>query len=119
LPKDNENIPFLGPVEPLEPQGFSAEQMIRCEECLQSKSSDPSKLSVLCRSVAPDRVVVATAQAGPAPPEKHQLGYNNILLPPRGQLRKMCSEVAAAFETHHGERAGDMAQTFRCPSAAR
>jgi hypothetical protein len=63
LPKDNENIPFLGPVEPSEPQGFSPDQMIRCEECLRANPPTRLRKPVL------------------RPPEKHQLGYNNILLP--------------------------------------
>jgi len=81
LPKDNENIPFLGPVEPSEPQGFSAEQMIRCEECL--RANPPTRVSCLY-CVAPLPLTEAAAQLRKPvlrPPEKHQLGYNNILLP--------------------------------------
>ncbi len=81
MPKDNENIPFLGPVEPSEPQGFSAEQMIRCEECL--RANPPTRASCLY-CVAPLPLTESSARLiKPAlrPPEKHQLGYNNILLP--------------------------------------
>jgi hypothetical protein len=81
LPKDNENIPFLGPVEPSEPQGFSAEQMIRCEECL--RANPPTRASCLY-CVAPLPLTESSARLiKPVlrPPEKHQLGYNNILLP--------------------------------------
>jgi hypothetical protein len=81
LPKDNENIPFLGPVEPSEPQGFSAEQMIRCEECL--RANPPTRVSCLY-CVAPLPLTETSARlVKPVlrPPEKHQLGYNNILLP--------------------------------------
>jgi hypothetical protein len=81
LPKDNENIPFLGPVEPSEPQGFSAEQMIRCEECL--RANPPTRASCLY-CVAPLPLTETSARLiKPVlrPPEKHQLGYNNILLP--------------------------------------
>ena len=81
MPKDNENIPFLGPVEPAEPQGFSAEQMIRCEECL--RANPPTRASCLY-CVAPLPLTESSARLiKPAlrPPEKHQLGYNNILLP--------------------------------------
>jgi hypothetical protein len=80
LPKDNENIPFLGPVEPSEPQGFSTEQMIRCEECL--RANPPTRVSCLY-CVAPLPLTETSARLiKPAlrPPEKHQLGYNNILL---------------------------------------
>jgi len=81
LPKDNENIPFLGPVEPSEPQGFSAEQMIRCEECL--RANPPTRVSCLY-CVAPLPLTEPSARLiKPVlrPPEKHQSGYNNILLP--------------------------------------
>ena len=81
MPKDNENIPFLGPVEPSEPQGFSAEQMIRCEECL--RANPPTRVSCLY-CVAPLPLTETSARLiKPVlrPPEKHQLGYNNILLP--------------------------------------
>ena len=81
MPKDNENIPFLGPIEPSEPQGFSAEQMIRCEECL--RANPPTRVSCLY-CVAPLPMTEASAQLRKPvlrPPEKHQLGYNNILLP--------------------------------------
>jgi hypothetical protein len=81
LPKDNENIPFLGPVEPSEPQGFSAEQMIRCEECL--RANPPTRVSCLY-CVAPLPLTETSARLiKPVlrQPEKHQLGYNNILLP--------------------------------------
>jgi hypothetical protein len=86
LPKDNENIPFLGPVEPSEPQGFSPEQMIRCEECL--RANPPTRVSCLY-CVAP---LPATEASAPLrkpvlrQPEKHQLGYNNILLPAQSSL---------------------------------
>ena len=81
MPKDNENIPFLGPVEPSEPQGFSAEQMIRCEECL--RANPPTRVNCLY-CVAPLPLTETSARlVKPVlrPPEKHQLGYNNILLP--------------------------------------
>ena len=82
MPKDNENIPFLGPVEPSEPQGFSPDQMIRCEECL--RANPPTRVSCLY-CVAPLPSTEASARLRKPvlrPPEKHQLGYNNILLPP-------------------------------------
>ena len=82
MPKDNENIPFLGPVEPSEPQGFSAEQMIRCEECL--RANPPTRITCLY-CVAPLPLTEASARLRKPvlrAPEKHQLGYNNILLPP-------------------------------------
>jgi hypothetical protein len=81
LPKDNENIPFLGPIEPSEPQGFSPEQMIRCEECL--RANPPTRVSCLY-CVAPLPLTESAARLRKPvlrQPDKHQLGYNNILLP--------------------------------------
>jgi hypothetical protein len=82
LPKDNENIPFFGPVEPSEPQGFSPEQMIRCEECL--RANPPTRVTCLY-CVAPLPLTEETKRLRKPvlrAPEKHQLGYNNILHPP-------------------------------------
>jgi hypothetical protein len=81
LPKDNENIPFLGPIEPSEPLGFSAEQMIRCEECL--RANPPTRVSCLY-CVAPLPLTETSKRLRKPilrPPDRHQLGYNNILLP--------------------------------------
>jgi hypothetical protein len=81
LPKDNENIPFLGPVEPSEPQGFSPEQMIRCEECL--RANPPTRVNCLyCVSPLPlNEASKSLRKPVLRQPDKHQLGYNNILLP--------------------------------------
>jgi len=90
LPKDNENIPFLGPIEPSEPQGFAAEQMIRCEECL--RANPPTRVNCLY-CVAPLPLTEQSARLRKPvlrQPEKHQLGYNNILLP---QDQVVASEV--------------------------
>ena len=92
MPKDNENIPFLGPVEPSEPLGFSAEQMIRCEECL--RANPPTRVTCLY-CVAPLPLTQSAARLRKPvlrPPEKHQLGYNNILLP---QDQAVSTEVVA------------------------
>ncbi len=81
MPKDNENIPFLGPIEPSEPQGFPVDQMIRCEECL--RANPPTRVSCLY-CVAPLPLTESSLRLRKPvlrPPEKHQLGYNNIMLP--------------------------------------
>jgi len=99
LPKDNENIPFLGPVEPSEPQGFPAEQMIRCEECL--RANPPTRVSCLY-CVAPLPLTESSARLRKPvlrPPEKHQLGYNNILLPSdQAAPAEVISEAAALLK---------------------
>lgn len=96
MPKDNENIPFLGPVEPSEPQGFPAEQMIRCEECL--RANPPTRVNCLY-CVAPLPLTESAARLRKPvlrPPEKHQLGYNNILLP---QEQALSSDVVTEAAT--------------------
>jgi hypothetical protein len=99
LPKDNENIPFLGPVEPLEPLGFPAEQMIRCEECL--RANPPTRVSCLY-CVAPLPLTESSARLRKPvlrQPEKHQLGYNNIILPVESSVAiEIISEAAALLK---------------------
>jgi len=99
LPKDNENIPFLGPVEPSEPLGFPAEQMIRCEQCL--RANPPTRVSCLY-CVAPLPLTESSARLRKPvlrQPEKHQLGYNNILLPVQSDVAiEIVSEAAALLK---------------------
>jgi len=83
LPKDNENIllPMLGPIEPSEPPGFTPEQMIRCEECL--RANPPTRINCLYCS-GPLPITESSARLRKPllrPPEKHELGYNTIVLP--------------------------------------
>ncbi len=95
MPKDNENIPFLGPIEPSEPQGFSPAQMIRCEECL--RANPPTRVSCLY-CVAPLPVTESSARLRKPvlrQPEKHQPGYNNILTPPGTVLATQTVNEAA------------------------
>ena len=97
MPKDNENIPFLGPVEPSEPLGFPAEQMIRCEECL--RANPPTRVSCLY-CVAPLPLTEAAARLRKPvlrQPEKHELGYNNILLPVEKEVTSF-DEAAALLK---------------------
>jgi hypothetical protein len=83
LPKDNESIhlPFDGPLTPSEPAGFSADQMIRCDECL--RANPPTRVNCLyCGTALP--LSESTAQLRQPilrRPEKHELGYNTIALP--------------------------------------
>ena len=98
MPKDNENIPFLGPVEPSEPIGFPAEQMIRCEECL--RANPPTRVSCLY-CVAPLPLTEASARLRKPvlrQPEKHQLGYNNILLPASEVSSEVVADAAALLK---------------------
>jgi hypothetical protein len=98
LPKDNENIPFLGPVEPSEPLGFPAEQMIRCEECL--RANPPTRVSCLY-CVAPLPVTESSVRLRKPvlrQPEKHQLGYNNILVPVEEVSTEIVDDAAALLK---------------------
>ena len=83
MPKDNENVrlPLLGPVEPSEPQGFTPDQMITCDECL--RANPPTRINCLYCSVPLPMTESSARLRRPIlrRPEKHQLGYNTILLP--------------------------------------
>lgn len=96
MPKDNENIPLSGPLEPSEPQGFSAEQMIRCEECL--RANPPTRVSCLY-CLAPLPLTESTRRLRKPvlrQPQKHQSGYNSILIP---QCKPVNAEVIAEAAT--------------------
>ena len=118
MPKDNENIPFLGPIEPLEPQGFSAEQMIRCEECL--RANPPTRVSCLY-CVAPLPVTESSARLRKPvlrQPEKHQQGYNNILTPTDRTLAdETVSEAAALLKLSTENMKALMSQSVPMPVA--
>lgn len=83
LLKDNEKIPFLNddPLLRSETQGFSSDQMVRCEECL--RANPPTRVNCLyCAAALPamERPLVArTLNLKPIDNAAH--GYNNILLP--------------------------------------
>lgn len=83
LPKDNENIPFVddGPVAPLEPQGFTPDQMVRCEECL--RANPPTRLDCLyCGATLPlDEKTASLRKPTLKPIDQWARGYNNIFLP--------------------------------------
>ena len=85
MPKNNENIrlPFTGPLEPSEPQGFTPDQMIRCDECL--RANPPTRVACLYCS-APLPITESSAQLRRPvlrPPEKHQPAYSTICFPDR------------------------------------
>ena len=97
MPKDNENIPFLGPIEPSEPQRFSPDQMIRCEECL--RANPPTRVSCLY-CVAPLPLTESSLRLRKPllrQPEKHQAGYNNILLPQEQVISDQTIDEAAGL----------------------
>ena len=99
MPKDNENsrLPVIGPLEPTEPQGFVPEQMIRCEECL--RANPPTRINCMYCNV-PLPVTESSARLRRPvlrPPEKHQLGYNTIVLPCSEAVSRDAIENAASF----------------------
>ena len=101
MPKDNENIrlPFTGPIEPSEPQGFAADQMIRCEECL--RANPPTRNDCLYCGVSLPLTESAARLRNPMlrPPQKHQTAYNNILLPNDTELLpELVAEAASLLK---------------------
>ncbi len=97
MPKDNENIrlPFTGPLEPSEPQGFAPDQMIRCDECL--RANPPTRVACMYCSAPLPATEASARLRKPAlrPPEKHQTAYNSILLPPDSDVSdEMVAEAA-------------------------
>ncbi|MCM3871309.1 MAG: hypothetical protein ND895_11545 [Pyrinomonadaceae bacterium] len=82
MPKDNENIPFLDdePLLPSEPQGFTPDLMVRCEECL--RANPPTRLNCLyCGATLPVSEKTAELLKPSLKPLDHRaLGYNNIFL---------------------------------------
>ena len=99
MPKDNENIrlPFTGPIEPSEPQGFAPDQMIRCDECL--RANPPTRVACLYCSAALPMTEESARLRKPVlrPPEKHQTAYNNILLPSDSELTDDAVSEAAGL----------------------
>ena len=99
MPKDNENIrlPLLGPVEPSEPQGFTPDQMITCDECL--RANPPTRINCLYCSVPLPLTESSARLRRPIlrRPEKHQLGYNTIYLPAAEPLSAEAVREAASL----------------------
>ena len=116
MPKDNENIPFLGPVEPSEPLGFPAEQMIRCEKCL--RANPPTRVSCLyCVTPLPlTEASVRLRKPVLRQPEKHQLGYNSILLPVAGEVANV-DDAAALLKLSPENMQQLMSQSVPMPVA--
>ncbi|MGH9969527.1 MAG: hypothetical protein ACREBG_17260 [Pyrinomonadaceae bacterium] len=83
MPKDNENIPFFDdePLLPAEPQGFTPDQMVRCEECL--RVNPPTRLNCLyCAAALPvNEKREDLLKLNLRPVEGWAMGYNNIFLP--------------------------------------
>ena len=100
LLKDSEKIPFLDdlPLAPSEPQGFSHDQMVRCEACL--RANPPTRVTCLyCAAALPASENTAAARTlNLRPIESSALGYNNILLPkPSNEFESEAVEAAAGF----------------------
>jgi hypothetical protein len=83
LPKDHENIPFFDdePLMPSEPQGFAADLMVRCDECL--RANPPTRLNCLyCGAALPvSERTSELLKPTLTPVDNGVLGYNNIVLP--------------------------------------
>ena len=99
MPKDNENAPLFPdePVARLEPQSFSPDQMLRCDECL--RANPPTRVNCLyCAAILPtDETTVHLRKPTLRPLEKWEQGYNNILWPPPANLGEAGLAEAAAL----------------------
>ena len=99
MPKDNENVPLFPdePIARLEPQSFSPDQMVRCEECL--RANPPTRLNCLyCAAVLPTDEITAHLQKPTLRPlEKWEQGYNNILWTPPANPGEPGLDEAAAL----------------------
>ncbi len=99
MPKDNENIrlPFTGPIEPTEPQGFTPDQMIRCDECL--RANPPTRVECLYCGVALPMTESAARLRKPVlrPPERHQQAFSNILVASGPELSAATLSEAAGL----------------------
>ena len=120
MPKNNENIrlPLLGPVEPSEPQGFTPEQMITCDECL--RANPPTRLNCMYCSVPLPLTESSARLRKPIlrRPEKHQLGYNTIFLPSGQEFSaEAISEAAALLKLKEPELKGILAEGVPLPLA--
>ena len=105
MPKDNENIrlPLIGPVEPSEPQGFTPDQMITCDECL--RANPPTRMNCLYCSVPLPATESSVRLRKPIlrRPEKHQLGYNTIYLPSADLPAEAVHEAATLLKLKEPE----------------
>jgi hypothetical protein len=97
--KDNDNVPIFPdePIARLEPQSFSADQMVRCEECL--RANPPTRVDCLyCGTVLPiDETTIHLQKPSLRPLEKWEQGYNNILWPPPANVSEPDLIEAAAL----------------------
>ena len=86
MAKDNENILVFddGPLEPTEPQGFSFEQMVRCDNCL--RANPPTRVNcIYCGNALPVTEVTAALQKPVLRRlEQWEQGYNSFLVPVEG-----------------------------------
>jgi len=99
LPKDNENVPFFSdePLTASEPQGFSPDQMVRCEQCL--RANPPTRLGCLyCAAPLPASEKCADlVKPSLKPVENWALGYNNIFLRQAKEITNEALREAADY----------------------
>ena len=86
MPKDNETMPRPpdGPVRGSELKGFTADQMIRCDECL--RTNPPTRVSCLyCNAALPlNDASAKLRRPSLRQPGKHETGFNCIFVPQKG-----------------------------------
>lgn len=97
MPKDNENIPFLGddPLIATEPQGFTPDQMVRCEECLRANPPTRSNCLYCAASLPANERTSDFLRPSLKPVQSWTLGYNNIFLPDGTEIQPQNLREAA------------------------
>ncbi|HEX6729182.1 MAG TPA: hypothetical protein VF074_04185 [Pyrinomonadaceae bacterium] len=82
MPKDNENLslPFIGPAQPSEREGFAFEEMVTCDDCL--RSNPPTRMACFyCGSTLPvTESSVQLRKPTLIQPDKLRPGYNTIFI---------------------------------------
>lgn len=97
LPKSHKDISLFTdiPSPPAEPVGFTADQLIRCEECL--RANPPNRLACLYCGASLPANETGTANPKPLlrPLEKWEQGYNCILIKNTKELTQEALSEAA------------------------
>lgn len=112
MPKDNENISLFSdlPLQPTEPQGFSSDQMVRCEECLRANPPTRAQCLYCGHSLPVSQATIALPRPSLRPLEKWEPAYNSILLkaPADGLNDKSMDQAASLL----GLEVDDLKQIF-------
>ena len=100
LPKDNENIPQFdpGPLAPSAPQGFTPDQMVKCQKC--GRANPPTRAQCLyCAAPFPfDERGAELRKPALRPLEAGESGYSNISVRSQYLTPQAYAEAAALLK---------------------